>query len=70
MEYEGYTLDDFGHEVDGVMTYFLCADIAFTEEQSELVQPIGCKSTALGKSKSFNKCFDGQGHSLSNLRLT
>lgn len=69
MEYEGYTLDDFGHEVDGVMTYFLCADIAFTEEQSELVQPIGCKSTALGKSKSFNKCFDGQGHSLSNLRL-
>ena len=51
------------------MTYFLCADIAFTEEQSEQVQPIGCKSTEFGKSKSFNKCFDGQGHSLSNLRL-
>lgn len=69
MEYEGYTLDDFGHEVDGVMTYFLCADIAFTEEQSEQVQPIGCSAIKSEQVKPFNACFDGQGHTLSDLQL-
>lgn len=69
MEYEGYTLDDFGHEVDGAMTYFLCADIAFTEEQSEQVQPIGCSTIKSEQVKPFNACFDGQWHTLSNLQL-
>ena len=71
MEYEGYTLDDFGHEVDGVMTYFLCADIEFTEEQSEQVQPIGYDRTITGDREDcpFINCFDGQGHTLSYLQI-
>lgn len=69
MPYEGRTLDEFGREENGKMTYYLCADISFTEEQSAQVQPIGFKSPKMGQSHSFDVCFDGQGHTLSNLCL-
>lgn len=70
MSYEGRTLDEFGRKENGKMTYYLCADISFTEEQSAQVQPIGFKrQTGDRETNTFNQCFDGQGHTLSNLRL-
>lgn len=71
MTYEGRTLDEFGREENGKMTYYLCADISFTEEQSARVQPIGFKKQSGNRdSTPFYACFDGQGHTLSNLHLT
>ena len=71
MPYEGRTLDEFGREENGKMTYYLCADISFTEEQSARVQPIGYrKDIGYGReSMSFNNHFDGQGHTLSQLNI-
>lgn len=72
MEYEGRSLDEFGIEENGVMTYYLRNDITFTEEESKRVQPIGfLKSYGYPNRKTlaFEDCFDGQGHTLSNLQI-
>ena len=50
--------------------YYLCDDISFTEEQSARVQPIGFKKQSGNRDNTpFYACFDGQGHTLSNLHL-
>lgn len=71
MEYEGRTLEEFGKNVDGVMTYYLRNDIRFTEEESKRVQPIGFKKYSGNDRKSlgFKDCFDGLGHVISNLQI-
>lgn len=71
MEYEGRTLEEFGKNVDGVMTYYLRSDIRFTEEESKRVQPIGFKKYASGDRDdyAFTACFDGLGHTLFDLQI-
>ena len=71
MEYEGRTLEEFGKNVDGVMTYYLRSDIRFTEEESKRVQPIGFKKYASGDRDDyvFKDCFDGLGHTLFDLQI-
>ena len=71
MEYEGRTLEEFGKNVDGIMTYYLRSDIRFTEEESKRVQPIGFKKYASGDRDdyAFTACFDGLGHTLFDLQI-
>ncbi len=72
MEYEGRSLDEFGIQESGVTTYYLRNDITFSEEESKQVQPIGfLKSYGFPNRKTlaFKDCFDGQGHTLSNLQI-
>lgn len=64
MSYQGKSLDEFGEEVNGRMTYYLRDDLQFTEETSKEVQSIGMNSN-----KRFNACFDGQGHTISGLQI-
>lgn len=69
-EYEGRSLEEFGQEENGTMTYFLCNDIEFTEEESTRVKPIGFSARYTSDtSYSFNDSFDGKGHTLSNLQI-
>lgn len=64
MSYQGKSLDEFGEEVNGRMTYYLRDDLQFTEETSKEVQPIGINS-----GKRFDDCFDGRGHTISGLQI-
>lgn len=65
MSYQGKSLDEFGEEVNGRMTYYLRNDLQFTEEKSKEVLPIG-----LNSGYRFNDCFNGQGHTISGLQVT
>lgn len=62
--YSGRSLDEFGEEVNGRMTYFLREDLQFTEATSKEVLPIGQSA-----STRFEDCFDGQGHTISGLQI-
>ena len=62
MSYQGKSLDEFGEEVNGRMTYYLREDLQFTEEKSKEVLPIGVKSN-----DRFKKSFNGLGHTISGL---
>lgn len=65
------TLEEFGEKTGETMTYYLNEDLTFTPEEANRVQMIGKYGTAASSEKRlFNDTFDGQGHSLTNLRFT
>lgn len=64
------TLEEFGEKTGETMTYYLNEDLSFTPEEAARVQMIGEYGTADSSEKRlFNDTFDGQGHSLTNLRF-
>ena len=64
------TLEEFGEKTGETMTYYLNEDLNFSPEEAALVQMIGEYGTAASSEKRlFNDTFDGQGHSLTNLRF-
>ena len=58
------TLADFGEHVDGEMVYSLFNDIELTEEECNRLEPIGYHTNV-----PFQDIFDGNGHTISNLRF-
>lgn len=66
--YENRTLSEFGVTKDGITTYRLKNDIAFTKEESAQIMPIG-EYVASGQRTAFNDTFDGQGYTLSGITL-
>ena len=65
-EYGGRKLEEFGETINGTTVYYLKNDIEFTEAESEQLMGIG-RNYKLGE--TFNDVFDGQGHTLSNIKL-
>lgn len=65
--YNGRKLEEFGETTNGTTVYYLKNDIEFTEEESDRLKTIG---GAQLKGKAFKDIFDGQGHTLSHIRLT
>ncbi|MBM6757719.1 fimbrillin family protein [Bacteroides mediterraneensis] len=64
------TLEEFGEKTGETMTYYLNEDLNFSPEEAALVQMIGEYGTAASSEKRlFKDTFDGQGHSLTNLRF-
>ena len=61
--YYGKMLDDFGEKIGDETVYRLLADIELTESQCEKLYPIG------NNSYSFNDIFDGEGHTISKLKI-
>lgn len=69
-EYGDRSLEEFGEKTGETMTYYLNEDLTFTPEEANRVQMIGEYGTATSsKKRLFNDTFDGQGHSLNNLRF-
>ena len=64
--YGNRSLDEFGSSVNGITVYQLKNDIAFSEEESQELLPIG---TPLGDKYLFNDVFEGNGHELSGILL-
>lgn len=65
------SLEEFGEKTGETMTYYLNEDLNFTPEEAVRVQMIGEYGTGASSEKRlFNDTFDGQGHSLTNLRFT
>ena len=58
------TLVDFGEQVDGKMVYTLFNDIELTEDDCNRLEPIGDHTDI-----PFQDIFDGNGHTISNLRF-
>lgn len=58
------TLADFGKQVNGEMVYSLLNDIELTEEDCDRLEPIGYHTDI-----PFLNTFDGEGHTISNLRF-
>ena len=58
------TLADFGEQVNGEMVYKLFNDIELTEEDCNRLEPIGDHMDI-----PFQDIFDGNGHTISNLRF-
>lgn len=69
-EYGERSLQEFGEKTAEIWTYYLNEDLTFTPEEAARVQMIGKykKGDSAGKDM-FNDVFDGQGHSLNNLRF-
>lgn len=68
--YENRSLEEFGEKTGETMTYYLLNDLTFAEEESTQVQMIGKYKRGDSSGKNlFNDVFDGQGHSLNNLRF-
>ena len=61
--YYGKTLNDFGEKIGDETVYRLLADIELTESQCEKLYPIG------NNSYPFNDIFDGEGHTISKLKI-
>lgn len=64
--YGNRSLDEFGSSVNGITVYQLKNDIAFSEEESQELLPIG---TPLGDKYLFNDVFEGNRHELSGILL-
>lgn len=71
MSYQGKSLDEFGEEVNGRMTYYLRNDLQFTEKTSKEVLPIGFRRKYITNrdNYAFNDCFDGQEHTINGLQI-
>lgn len=69
-EYNDRSLEEFGEKTGETMTYYLNEDLTFTPEEAARVQMIGKykRGDSAGKDM-FNDVFDGQEHSLTNLRF-
>lgn len=64
------SLEEFGKKTGEKMTYYLNEDLTFTPEEAARVQMIGKYGFgSTTQKKAFNDIFDGQGHSLNNLRF-
>lgn len=64
--YDDRKLEEFGETADGITTYRLKSDIAFSEEESARIMGIGINYKM---NKAFSDIFDGEGHTLSGIRL-
>ena len=67
--YEDRKLSEFGEIKDGIKTYYLKEDITFSDEQNSRFKQIGLFKNKFSNSVSFNDVFDGQNHTLTNLRI-
>lgn len=68
--YGNRSLEEFGKKTGERMTYYLNEDLTFTPEEAARVKMIGNYGIGSTTQKeAFNDVFDGQGHSLNNLRF-